>query len=190
MVASSGSSGTHHRPWPFFVQEHLMDRIERRVRQRARKLWDEAGRPAGGSALYMDPARELVAIEDRQSFTTKPLTPDERAGPEGEQIASSVGPTGEPVEPIEAARNVGEFPTLTDQGEEQTIPRRRESVEPGTHRPGAAPPRAGSTKRAKSASTSKGKGSTPARRTPKSRKTAAGQNTAPSRSATTRKKAR
>ena len=27
------------------------------------------------------------------------------------------GPDGEPIEPIEAVRNAGEFPTLTDQGE-------------------------------------------------------------------------
>jgi hypothetical protein len=109
-----------------------MDPIERRVRQRAMGLWSDAGRPAGGSDSYMDRARELVAIEDNQRLATKPLAPGERAGPEGEQIASSVGPTGEPVEPIEAGSNVGEFPTLTDQGEEQTIPRQRKTVEERT----------------------------------------------------------
>jgi len=74
---------------------------------------------------YISRASELVAIEDNQKQTTKPLAAGERAGPEGEQIAASVGPQGEPVEPVEAMENLGEFPTLTDQGEEQKIPKRR-----------------------------------------------------------------
>ena len=71
-------------------------------------------------------ARELVAIEDNQKLTTKPVEPVE-AGPVGEPVVSpeATGPSGEPVEPIEAVENVGEFPTLTDQGEEETAPRRR-----------------------------------------------------------------
>src|SRR5437764_1281033 len=102
-----------------------MNDIQSRVQRRARKLWEQAGRPAGGSDSYIDRASELVAIEDNQKQTTKPLAPDERTGPEGEQIAVSVGPEGEPVEPIEAVENLGEFPTLADQGEEQAFPGRR-----------------------------------------------------------------
>jgi hypothetical protein len=35
-------------------------------------------------------------------------------------------PYGEPVEPLEAIKNQGEFPTLTDQGEEQLFPEEEE----------------------------------------------------------------
>jgi hypothetical protein len=57
-------------------------------------------------------ATELVAIEDNQNKTT--LAPDQE----------TLGPTGEPIEPILAVENAGDFPTLTDQGEETTYPRR------------------------------------------------------------------
>ena len=55
----------------------------------------------------------LIAIEDSQLDTLKPVD----MGP--------TGPTGEPIEPLLAVENEGEFPTLTDQGEEQTAPKRR-----------------------------------------------------------------
>jgi hypothetical protein len=51
-------------------------------------------------------ATELVAIEDGQRSTLKPSE-------------KNLGPLGEPIEPVEAVRNIGEFPTLTDQGEGQ-----------------------------------------------------------------------
>jgi len=38
---------------------------------------------------------------------------------------AAMGPTGEPVEPLIAVENAGEFPTLTDQGEEKAYPSRR-----------------------------------------------------------------
>lgn len=90
-----------------------MNDIEERVQQRARELWKQAGRPAGGFEAYVDRASELAAIEDKQLQPTKPLSPAERAGAEGEQIAASVGPEGESVEPAEVMENVGEFPNLT-----------------------------------------------------------------------------
>jgi hypothetical protein len=78
--------------------------IKRRVR-RARKTVVRASLPAGGGGgACMDRASELVAIEDSQKRTTKPLVPGEHAGIDGEQIATPVGPEGEPVEPIEAVR--------------------------------------------------------------------------------------
>jgi len=51
-------------------------------------------------------ATELVAIEDNQRSTEVP-------------VDQNLGPLGEPIEPIEAVKNSGEFPTLTDQGEQQ-----------------------------------------------------------------------
>ena len=89
-----------------------MDNFEERVRERAYRLWVEEGCPEGRSDIHWDKARELVAIEDNQKSVTKP-------------VSRPQGRNGEPVEPIEAVENAGEFPTLTDQGEEQTAPKRR-----------------------------------------------------------------
>jgi hypothetical protein len=65
---------------------------------------------------HWDMATELVAIEDGQQATLKP-------------IQQNLGPMGEPIEPLEAVQNAGEFPTLTDQDEtenpKQTRKRRR-----------------------------------------------------------------
>jgi hypothetical protein len=106
-----------------------MDSFEERVRQRAYRMWVEEGCPEGRSDVHWDKARELVAIEDGQKLTTKPA-------PRGEQ-------GGEPVEPIEAVENAGEFPTLTDQGEKQAAPKRR------TAAPVKRPTKAAPTARAK-----------------------------------------
>ena len=101
-----------------------MDNFEDRVRERAYRLWVEEGCPEGRSDIHWDKARELVAIEDNQKTTTKPARPQ--------------GRNGEPVEPMEAVENAGEFPTLTDQGEEQAAPkRRRAAAEPAAAKPKA-----------------------------------------------------
>jgi hypothetical protein len=89
-----------------------MDDFEDRVRKRAYRLWQEEGCPEGRADIHWDQARELVAIEDNHRLARKPIS------------APAPGPAGEPVEPLEAVENAGEFPTLTDQGEEQTYPRR------------------------------------------------------------------
>ncbi len=89
-----------------------MDDFEERVRERAYRLWEEAGRPQGQAQDHWERARELVAIEMNYKLATQPVGESER----------ETGPYGEPVEPIEAAENAGEFPTLSDQGEEQTYP--------------------------------------------------------------------
>ncbi len=108
-----------------------MTSLDERIRQRAQRLWQEAGRPSGGSEGYLDRASELVAIEDNQRQAMRPLFESERAAPEEDAMLApeEVGPSGEPVEPIEAVENAGEFPTLTDQGEEQVPRRRRERSE-------------------------------------------------------------
>lgn len=81
------------------------DAWEARIRDRADLLWQDAGRPDGGSDRYIDQARELLAIEEVAPPT---LDPEDAAAPVVEE-ASIQG-------------NLGEFPTLTDQGEEQTYP--------------------------------------------------------------------
>jgi hypothetical protein len=93
-----------------------MDDFEERVRKRAYRLWQEAGCPEGRAEVHWDQARELVAIEENHKLTLRPIS----TGTDRE--------TGEPIEPIEAVENVGEFPTLTDQGEEQTHPTRKRAT--------------------------------------------------------------
>jgi hypothetical protein len=104
-----------------------MDDIERRVRKHAESLWIAVGRPQSGIDAYKDRARELVAIEDNYQAAERPLRDGEKGAPDRDPVLPDdvAGPTGEPVEPIEALENEGEFPTLTDQGEEQIPERRR-----------------------------------------------------------------
>lgn len=86
-----------------------MDRTEfdawqDRISARARVLWTEAGEPEGGPEHYQEQARELLAIEENPDAAHKPV----RAAPDAE--------------PMIAVENQGEFPTLTDQGEERLFP--------------------------------------------------------------------
>jgi hypothetical protein len=90
-----------------------MDDVEERVRERAYRLWEEEGCPQGQAETHWDKARELVAIELNYKLAMQPVGGEPK-----------LGPYGEPIEPIEAVENTGEFPTLVDQGEEQTYPRR------------------------------------------------------------------
>ncbi len=78
---------------------------ETRVRACADHLWETAGRPEGGRDRYLDQARERIAIEEVDIPT---LDPEEAAKPR--------------IEEAFLQRNLGEFPTLVDQGEEQTYP--------------------------------------------------------------------
>ena len=90
---------------------------EARIRERAYHIWTQEGCPEGRAEVHWDMARELVAIEENQHLATKPNPKrwDVRRDPT----------TGEPAEPLMAVVNQGEFPTLTDQGEEQTYPQPR-----------------------------------------------------------------
>lgn len=95
--------------------------LQERIRTRAYRLWEQEGRPQGRADAHWDMAAELTAIEENQRLATKPAP-----------SASAIGPTGEPVEPLLAAENFGDTPTLTDQGEERTYPGRAETpaIEP------------------------------------------------------------
>jgi hypothetical protein len=79
--------------------------LEVRIQARAARLWSEAGSPDGGHARFMDQARELVAIEEVDPPT---LDPRKAARPI--------------VEEASIQNNLGEFPTLRDQGDEMTYP--------------------------------------------------------------------
>lgn len=87
--------------------------FERRVKERARRLWESEGRPAGREDEYREKARELIAIEDNPKAATEPVE---------QSVARTRGDT---VEPPESLENQGEFPGLADQGEESPTPPKR-----------------------------------------------------------------
>lgn len=79
--------------------------LEARVDERAKRLWHEAGRPEGGHARFAGQARELVALEEVAPPTVDPA---EAAQPVVDESA--------------VEDNLGEFPTLRDQGDGMTHP--------------------------------------------------------------------
>lgn len=79
--------------------------LDARVEARATRLWSDAGSPDGGHARFLDQARELTALEEVE---LPGLDPEEAAEPV--------------VEEAFIQGNLGEFPTLRDQGDEQTYP--------------------------------------------------------------------
>jgi hypothetical protein len=86
---------------------------ETRVREIAHRLWEQEGRPEGRENAHWEMARELAAIEENQRRAIKP-----NPVADGRDRAT----THEPVEPVIAVENQGEFPVLNDQGEKQTRP--------------------------------------------------------------------
>ncbi|HYD32913.1 MAG TPA: DUF2934 domain-containing protein [Azospirillaceae bacterium] len=89
---------------------------EERIRKRAYEIWEREGRPEGRADAHWDMAREEIAAKDNLTGTLmpNPATAEvDRTFREG------------PVEPLEAVENQGEFPGLTDQGEEAQYPQRR-----------------------------------------------------------------
>ncbi|MGE3874386.1 MAG: DUF2934 domain-containing protein [Parvibaculaceae bacterium] len=99
---------------------------EDRIRERAYLLWLEEGQPEGKDAEHWKRARELLALEsDPEEGKEKP-----------DEGYNDSGPWGEPVEEASVLENQGEFPTTTDQGE-QEVPRKRKA--PATkRRPGVS----------------------------------------------------
>ncbi|MDO9639929.1 MAG: hypothetical protein Q7J44_15430 [Pseudotabrizicola sp.] len=87
------------------MNRNEFETLESHIEARAVRMWTDAGSPEGGHARFMDQARELVAIEENDPPT---LDPHEAERPVIEE-ASIQG-------------NLGEFPTLRDQGEEMTFP--------------------------------------------------------------------
>ena len=85
-----------------------MDDHEERIRRFAYHIWLKEGRPQGRDAIHWDRARELVAIEDSQRATAKPVRRDWN------------DPTlaADTVEPAGPAANADELPTMTERGEQ------------------------------------------------------------------------
>lgn len=92
--------------------------LEQRIRERAYQIWLQEGMPESRHLDHWRLATELIAIEDGQKSTLKAV--------------EKLGPEGEPIEPLEAIQNSGEFPTLTDQGETVIPGRNRGSPFTGT----------------------------------------------------------
>ena len=94
-----------------------MTRSERKrdkdVRNRARRMWREAGSPKERQVEYLERARELQAIVDHPNAG---LLPNPMAAHPEPSL------THEPVEEAELLENLGEFPDLTDQGERLPAP--------------------------------------------------------------------
>jgi hypothetical protein len=92
--------------------------VDEELRARARRLWEDAGRPQGLEDEYLERARELAALESNPKAGLQPnpladgvVTPAER---------------GEPVENAAVTDNLGEFPSrFTDQGDRQPFPKPR-----------------------------------------------------------------
>jgi hypothetical protein len=109
---SNPSTGTKTAPEALSSPEQELDK---RIHARAEKLWREAGGPPGGADAFTDQARTLIAIEDDPKAGTLPNPLSRR---------DNIGPEGEPIEPTAEVDNLGEFPTLTDQGDQIYPPRR------------------------------------------------------------------
>jgi Protein of unknown function (DUF2934) len=77
----------------------MSDDLEQRIRERAYRLWIEEGQPQGKAEAHWELARIDIALQDAQPQMQRPVAT----------------PTAEPVD---AWVNQGEFPTLTDQGEQ------------------------------------------------------------------------
>lgn len=91
---------------------------EERIRERAYRLWIEEGQPQGKDAEHWERARELLALEsDPEEGKEKP-----------DEGYNNPGPWGEPVEEAAILENQGEFPTMTDQGEQEPPKKRRPKV--------------------------------------------------------------
>lgn len=78
---------------------------EKRIKERADQLWQEAGRPDGPRDIFLEEARELIALEEVGTPTRDP--------------EKAVRPV---IEEAAIQGNLGEFPTLRDQGDEETYP--------------------------------------------------------------------
>ncbi len=97
---------------------------QRRIRERAHRIWEEEGCPPGRADAHWEMARELVAIEDNQRLATLPNPARPHLRNEDELQTD-----GRPIEPREALDNQGEFPGMADQGDESPRLRRRNTAE-------------------------------------------------------------
>ncbi len=84
---------------------------EHRVRERAYHLWEADGKPHGRDVEYWERARELVGMEDSAGAGLLP-------NPETTPSKLDQSDIGE----ADIQDNLGEFPGLTDQGDDKPAP--------------------------------------------------------------------
>jgi hypothetical protein len=106
--------------------DDLEHRKQDRIREVAHRIWREEGCPDGRADAHWQMARDLVAVEEGYNLATEPNPITD---------PTNIGPEGEPVEEAKLQENLGEFPTLTDQGEQQPPSR----VNLGQAAPGGEP---------------------------------------------------
>lgn len=87
--------------------------FDARVKARAQKMWEEAGRPEGGSARFEERARDLLEISEN---------------PEAGRISIEES-TRPRINTLVDVENQGEMPGLTDQGDGQLFPEQQQSVD-------------------------------------------------------------
>jgi hypothetical protein len=82
-----------------------MDDHTERVRRRAYQIWLEEGRPEGREAAHWEMARELVAIEDSQTSTTRPVerNPDDPESAATPSKSANKSPAKSPAKAMAAA---------------------------------------------------------------------------------------
>jgi hypothetical protein len=86
--------------------------VERRIRERAHQIWMDSGQPEGQAEAHWELARLAIAQEDAQASMLVPAQ-------------------APPAEQAEVVENLGEFPTMTDQGEGPAFPAREHIPEDG-----------------------------------------------------------
>ncbi|SDR37955.1 Protein of unknown function [Rhizobiales bacterium GAS191] len=96
---------------------------ESRIREKAYKLWVAEGCPEGRDRDHWELARELIAIEDSQRSTLKPVRRE----------------SSELVEPRDVFDNQADTPGLTEQGDAEPGPS-REAEEQAASERAATPP--------------------------------------------------
>ncbi|RXF70770.1 DUF2934 domain-containing protein [Hansschlegelia zhihuaiae] len=85
------------------------------IKERAKKLWEDAGSPAGREDDYLEKARELAAFESNPGAGLEPVS--EAVEDEAEKRF------GRSVEEAKLQENLGEFPGLQrDQGDRESTP--------------------------------------------------------------------
>jgi hypothetical protein len=72
-----------------------MNDTEQRIREHAYQIWLEEGCPEGRDLDHWDMAIALVSFEDDRRLITL-------------QTEQNLGPVGEPIEPLEVLRDVGD----------------------------------------------------------------------------------
>ena len=89
--------------------------ITPKIKERAKKLWEDAGSPEGRMDDYIEKARELAAFESNPDAGLEPV--EDSVAEEAEKRF------GRSVEEAKLQENLGEFPGLQrDQGEREPTP--------------------------------------------------------------------